>query len=115
MKKGVLPGKLRHRQQGGDGHGVEAITTRRCSVHVRVVDKVRHRRQHGGESPASCGTGGEHAAASVSRWHARGEGVGGAPLIEASGDDDNRRDKMALVAVFVLQRRHRRQWASREE
>lgn len=27
---------------------------------MRVVDKVRHRRQHGGESPASCDTGGEH-------------------------------------------------------
>ena len=75
---------------------------------------VRHRRQHGGESPASCitgnehggespascgtggkyggesptncGTGGKHAAASVPRQHAHGEGARGATLIEASGD-----------------------------
>ena len=132
----MLPGKSRHRRQGGDGHGVEAITTRRCGVHVRVIDKVhhrwqhgggspascgtgdehvrvvekvRHRRQHGGESPARCGTGGEHAAASVSWRHTCGEGVGGASLSsrprEISG---NRRDKMALAAVLVLQRRQRR-------
>jgi hypothetical protein len=70
---------------------------------VRVVDKVRHRRQHegetpascvtgggehGGESRASCGAGGKHAAASASWRRARGEGVGGASLIEANGDGD---------------------------
>lgn len=27
---------------------------------MRVIDKVRHHRQHGAESPASCGTSGEH-------------------------------------------------------
>jgi hypothetical protein len=88
------------------------------NVHVRIVDMVCHRRQHGGESPARCGTGGEqegesparggtggkHEAASVSRWHARGEGVGGASLGEGSGDDGNRRDKMALAAVCEVHR-----------
>ena len=64
--------------------------------------------EHGGESPASCGTGGEHEAASMSRWHTHGEGVGGAVLIEASSQGGNRRDKMALAAVCVLHRRHRR-------
>jgi hypothetical protein len=29
-------------------------------AHVRVVDKMRRRRQHEGESPASCDTGGKH-------------------------------------------------------
>jgi hypothetical protein len=43
---------------------------------------------HEGESPASCVTGGEHVTTSVSWRRARGEGVGGASLIEASGDDD---------------------------
>jgi hypothetical protein len=31
MEEGVLPGKLRHRRQGGDGHGVEAIAMRSSS------------------------------------------------------------------------------------
>jgi hypothetical protein len=85
---------------------------------VRVVDKVRHRRQHegetpvscvtggehGGKPPARCGTGGEHAAASASWWRARGEGVGGASLVEASGDDGNWCGKMALAAIYTLHR-----------
>lgn len=29
VEKGMLPGKLRHRRQGGDGHGGEATPTRR--------------------------------------------------------------------------------------
>ncbi|XBI14010.1 hypothetical protein VPH35_140660 [Triticum aestivum] len=95
--------------------------------HVRVFDKVRHRRQHGGESPASCvtgdehggkspascvtggehggespascGTGGKHAAASMPRRCARGEGAGG----------------MALAAVCVMRRRRQQPLASREK
>jgi hypothetical protein len=55
-----------------------------------------------------CGTGGEHAAASASWWRARGEGVGGASLVEASDDDSNRCGKMALAAIYALHRRHRR-------
>ncbi|XBI00134.1 hypothetical protein VPH35_129286 [Triticum aestivum] len=31
MERGVLPGKLRHRRQGGDGHGAEAIAMRSSS------------------------------------------------------------------------------------
>lgn len=31
MEKGMLPGKLRHWQQGGDGHGMEAIAIRSSS------------------------------------------------------------------------------------
>ncbi|XBJ16228.1 hypothetical protein VPH35_007907 [Triticum aestivum] len=97
--------------------------------HVRVFDKVRHRRQHGGESPASCvtggedggespescGTGGKHAAVSVPRRCARGEGTGGVALIEANDDDGNRHDKMALAAVCVMRRRHQQPLASREK
>jgi hypothetical protein len=93
----------RRRLQGGDGHGAEAITIYdEFIVRVRVFDKVRHQRQHEGESPARCGiggeqagespascdTGGEQAATSVSRRRARSEGVGGASLIEANGDGD---------------------------
>ena len=77
-----------------------------------------HRRQHGGESPASCvigdkpggesstscGTGEEHDTTSVSWQLIRGEGMGGVPLIEANGDGNNRGNKMALVAICVLQR-----------
>jgi hypothetical protein len=59
--------------------------------------------------------GGEHAASSASRWRAHGEGVGGASLFEASGDGGNRRDRMALTAVYALHQRHQRTWASREE
>ena len=40
---------------------------------MRVVDKVRHRRQHGGESPASCGTGGEHGVESPASCGTGGE------------------------------------------
>ncbi|XBI16628.1 hypothetical protein VPH35_058857 [Triticum aestivum] len=104
--------------------GVSSLTTWR-----RVTGELRHRRQHGGESlascvtgdehedesPASCGTGGKHAAVSVPRRRARGESVEGVDLIEASGDDDNRRDKMALAVIYVFHRRNRRPWASREE
>ena len=93
----MLSGKLRHRRQGGDGHCHKEF-------HVWVVDKVRHRRQHGGESPASCGTGEEHDTMSVSWQLIRGEGMGGVPLIEANGDGNNRGNKMALVAICVLQR-----------
>ncbi|CAM0908986.1 unnamed protein product [Alopecurus aequalis] len=32
MEKEMLPGKLRHRRQGGDGHGAEAIAVRRSST-----------------------------------------------------------------------------------
>jgi hypothetical protein len=49
--------------------------------------------EHGCKSSASCVTGGEHAAGSVPRRFARG-----ASLVEASGDDGNRRVKMAWVA-----------------
>ena len=52
----------------------------------------------------------KHAAASVPRRRARGEGVGGVPLIEASDGGGNRHDKMTMATVYVLQRRHRRQW-----
>jgi hypothetical protein len=31
MEEGMLPGKLRHRRQGGDGHGVEAIAMKSSS------------------------------------------------------------------------------------
>jgi hypothetical protein len=76
-------------------------------IHVRVVDNVRHRWQHGGKSPARCGTSGEqegessascvtkgkHESTSVSRRRACGEGLGGVSLGEASGDGSNRRDK----------------------
>jgi hypothetical protein len=31
MEEGMLPGKLCHRRQGGDGQGVEAITARSSS------------------------------------------------------------------------------------
>jgi hypothetical protein len=62
---------------------------------------MNHRRQHEGKSLASCGTGdehegessasyvtgGEHAAASVSRQHARGEGIGDASFVDANGGD----------------------------
>jgi hypothetical protein len=51
----------------------------------------------------------------MSRRRARGEGVGGVSLIEASGDNDNRCGKMALVAISVLHRRHQRPLVSREE
>ena len=87
-------------------------------VHVRVIEKVRPRRQHGGGSPASCGTGGEHGgessascgtggeheAASVPQRYAHGEGVGGASPVEANGDGGNRRGKMAMAAICVLPR-----------
>ena len=63
--------------------------------------------EHGGETSASCGTGGEHEAASMSRCHTHGEGVGGAVLIEATADGGNRRDKMALAAIYVLHQQHR--------
>ncbi|XBI39373.1 hypothetical protein VPH35_124157 [Triticum aestivum] len=50
MVKGMLPGKLRHRRQGGDGHGAEAIATRssmfesstRCVIGDNT--EVSHRR-----------------------------------------------------------------------
>jgi hypothetical protein len=54
----VLPGKLRHRRQGGDGHGVEAIAMKssssmsesstRCVIGGNmegVTGEVRHRRR----------------------------------------------------------------------
>jgi hypothetical protein len=83
---------------------IQHLVSEPRSFDVRVVNKMRHRREHEGESPASCGTGGGYEVASVSRRHARGEGVGGAPLVEARGDNGNRRDKMALAAVHTLLR-----------
>ena len=50
MERGVLPGKLRHRRQGGDGHGAEAISTRssmsESSTRCVIVDNMEasHRR-----------------------------------------------------------------------
>uniref|UniRef100_A0A8I6Y9T1 Uncharacterized protein n=1 Tax=Hordeum vulgare subsp. vulgare TaxID=112509 RepID=A0A8I6Y9T1_HORVV len=90
--------------------------------HVRVVDKVRHRRQHEGESPASgvtgdehegkspasCGTGDKRATTSVPRRGACVEGIEGVALIEANGGDGNWCDKMAMAAVSVLHQRHQR-------
>jgi hypothetical protein len=56
MEEGVLPGKLRHRRQGGDGHGVEAIAMKssssmsesstRCVIGgnmEEVTSELRHR------------------------------------------------------------------------
>jgi hypothetical protein len=51
-EEGVLPGKSRHRQQGGDGHGAEVIAMKRSPSMCEsstwcVIDdnmKVRHRR-----------------------------------------------------------------------
>jgi hypothetical protein len=128
-EEGVLLGKSRHRQQGGDGHGAEAIammssafmseSSTRCGIDDNM--KASHRQAASpvanmeGEPPARCGTGGEHAATSASPWRARGEGIGGASLFEASGDGGNRRDKMAMAAIYALHRPHQRPWASREK
>lgn len=74
MGKGMLPGKLCHRQQGGYGHVAEAIATRSSSpmsesaTRCIIVDNMEasHRR-------VAAGTDGEYETTSVSRWHARGE------------------------------------------
>jgi hypothetical protein len=60
--------------------------------------------EKGGESPASCVTSGVHAAASVSRQRVCSEGIVVVSLDEVSGDGGNRRDKMALVAFYLLHR-----------
>ncbi|XBI97633.1 hypothetical protein VPH35_017970 [Triticum aestivum] len=141
MEKDMLPGKLWHRRQGGDGQCVETITMRRSSSTSEsstrcVIDgnvEVGHRRV---AAPVMnmCGSSTRcvindnielshrQVAASVKNmWQqasnggTRGEGIGGAPLVEASGDGGNRRDKIALAAISVLQRRHRRRLASREK
>lgn len=71
---------MRHRRQHGDESPASCVTGGESLVSCVTSD------EHGGESPASCGIGGKHAAASVPRQHAHGEGARGATLIEASGD-----------------------------
>ena len=50
MERGMLTGKLRHRRQGGDGHGVEAIATRssmsESATRCVIIDNMEasHRR-----------------------------------------------------------------------
>ena len=86
MEKGMLSGKLRHRRQAGDGHGAEAIATRssmsesatRCVIVGNM--EASHRRQHGGESPASCGTGGEHGGESPASCGTGDEHGGESPM-----------------------------------
>uniref|UniRef100_A0A8R7TV04 Uncharacterized protein n=1 Tax=Triticum urartu TaxID=4572 RepID=A0A8R7TV04_TRIUA len=44
MERGMLPGKLRHRRQEGDGHGAEAIAVRismsESSIRCVIVDNM---------------------------------------------------------------------------
>ena len=138
MERGVLPGKLRHRRQAGDGHGAEAIATRssmsesatRCVIvgnmevsQRRVASpatnmEASHRRV---ASPATnMEASHRRVAAPATNMEAsllwrHGEGTRGVPLNEASGDGDNRHDKMTLAVICVLHRRHRRPQASKEE
>jgi len=68
-------------------------------VHVRVVDKVRHRRQRGGGSPASCVTGDDHEGESPASCVTGGKHGGGPPASRGTGGE--------LAAASVSWRRAR--------
>ncbi|CAH9101665.1 unnamed protein product [Cuscuta europaea] len=90
MEKGMLPGKLRHRRQEGDGHGVEAIVMRSSSFMF--------------ESSRSCVIGGNmeagHRQVAASRMNMCGSST--RCIIGGNMEEIHRR-----VATLVANMRHR--------